>query len=268
MGFSVEMFLFDTPLYEWIEITDENISEIILLFSSFDARDYEGYNPIEKFATTYRNLNPIKFDSLMDIIEEYNICPIECKRTGKKFEFYIRADLDSSPIRIMKIGQFPSLADFHLHELKRYNDRILPKERSREFSKAIGLAAHGIGIGSFVYLRRIFEYLIFNAFEKIEDNIEISRDDFIKLRMDERIDKLEGSLPPFLVENKQVYSILSKGIHELEENECYEYFPILRDSIEIILDELVEIDNKQNKRKHIEQSIKRIHALVKKPSAS
>ena len=37
----------------------------------------------------------------------------------------------------------------------------------REFSKAIGLFAHGIGIGSFVYLRRIIENLVFDNPPKI-----------------------------------------------------------------------------------------------------
>ena len=36
----------------------------------------------------------------------------------------------------------------------------------REFTKAIGLAANGVGIGSFVYLRRIFENLVFQAFDE------------------------------------------------------------------------------------------------------
>jgi hypothetical protein len=37
------------------------------------------------------------------------------------------------------------------------------RKRYKKFTKGLGLAAHGVGIGSFVYLRRIFENLIEEA---------------------------------------------------------------------------------------------------------
>ena len=40
--------------------------------------------------------------------------------------------------------------------IKQY-DKELRKPDLKEFTRAIGLAANGVGIGSFVYLRRIFE---------------------------------------------------------------------------------------------------------------
>jgi len=35
-----------------------------------------------------------------------------------------------------------------------------------ELSTAIGLYSHGVGIGSLIYLRRVFEFLIDEAYNK------------------------------------------------------------------------------------------------------
>ncbi len=37
-----------------------------------------------------------------------------------------------------------------------------------------------------------------------------------------------------------MYSILSKGIHELSEEECLQYFKLMKIGIELILDEQLE----------------------------
>lgn len=264
MNFTVEEFLFNTSLYEWIEVTEENKREVELLISSTHSRDFEGYNPIDGIETTFQNKNTsYQGYSCKDLVKGYTICTLMCKRTEKEFKFYLFGEVNGDSIRIEKIGQFPSLADFHLYKLKKYKKSILPKDKALEFSKAIGLAAHGIGIGSFVYLRRIFEYLISSTFENNKAQLEIPEKDFSRLRMDEKITILKDNLPQFLVNNKHIYSILSKGIHELEEEQCSKFFPILKQSIEIMLDELAEAEEKERRRKEIEKAIQEMHTEVK-----
>jgi hypothetical protein len=65
--------------------------------------------------------------------------------------------------------------------------------------------------------------------------------------MDERIKLLRDHLPTFLVENRALYGVLSKGIHDLREQECLEYFPVVRVGIEIILDEQLERVKRETK---------------------
>ncbi|MEL0619623.1 hypothetical protein [Psychrobacter proteolyticus] len=55
-----------------------------------------------------------------------------------------------------------------------------------------------------------------------------------------------------------MYSILSKGIHELSENDCLKVFPIIKIGIEIILDEKIE---KMNKEKKLAEAKKALSAL-------
>jgi hypothetical protein len=74
--------------------------------------------------------------------------------------------------------------------------------------------------GSYVYLRRIFERLIKGRFDEFKETEKWSEEDFLKVRMHERIELLKEHLPEFLVRNKKVYSILSLGVHELDEKVC------------------------------------------------
>src|SRR5262245_58568407 len=136
---------------------------------------------------------------------------------------------------LSKVGQSPSLADLHLGDVKKYR-KLLGDEKYREFTKAIGLHAHGVGIGAFVYLRRIFEDLISAAHHAAAKEAGWDEGVYGRSRMDEKIRLLEDKLPGFLVENRAIYSILSSGVHELTEQRCLDIFEPLRVGIELILD--------------------------------
>jgi hypothetical protein len=144
---------------------------------------------------------------------------------------------------IQKVGQWPSLADFALPEIARYR-QLLGKQRYGDFSRAIGLAAHGIGVGSFVYLRRVFEGLIADAQKVAAAAGPFDHDAFDRARMDEKILMLKPWLPAFLVEHRGIYRILSVGIHELSEDDCLLYFDVVRQGIEAILEEHIEAEAK------------------------
>ena len=58
------------------------------------------------------------------------------------------------------------MADIAIDENRTKYRSVLKGENWNELYKAIGLAAHGEGIGSFVYLRRVFERLINSRFEE------------------------------------------------------------------------------------------------------
>ncbi|RON60840.1 short-chain dehydrogenase [Pseudomonas fluorescens] len=164
---------------------------------------------------------------------------------------------------MQKIGQYPSLANLNTHDVRQYA-AVLDREDFKELNKAIGLAAHGVGVGSFVYLRRIFENLVDAAYQNAKQDDGWDDDAYRNGRMAERIQLLAGHLPDFLVENRSMYKILSQGLHELTEEECLAAFPILKMGIELVLDEQLAAKAKQQK---LEQAKKAIHGLVSKASA-
>jgi hypothetical protein len=158
---------------------------------------------------------------------------------------------------LIKIGQHPTLADLTKKEIKKY--RKFNDEIYSELNRAIGLSTHGIGIGAFVYLRRIIEkHILAPQLKELLLEGEITEDDLVKSDFKGKINLAKDKLPNFLVENKKIYSVLSKGIHELDENECKDYFPVLRTAIEIILDEEIKRKEVENKNKLIAAQISKL----------
>lgn len=123
-----------------------------------------------------------------------------CSMDEKHHLDYIVLTTDNS---MMKIGQYPSIF------------------------------ANGVGAGSYVYLRRILERLVYKAKEAAADVID--NEMFEQAKVAEKIKMLEGYLPDILVKNTTIYGILSKGIHELSEEECRKYFPVVKECIYQIL---------------------------------
>lgn len=158
---------------------------------------------------------------------------------------------------LIKIGQYHSIADLYSHEIGKYR-KILGEVKYREFARAVGLVSHGVGIGAFVYLRRIFEDLIEEAHQKAISASSWDEDLYIRSRMSERISMLVDYLPSFLVENRGLYSIMSTGIHDLTEDECKRYFDTVRVGIEMILDEKMEEERKREKREKARRAINKV----------
>ncbi|NSX08779.1 short-chain dehydrogenase [Pseudomonas lini] len=182
---------------------------------------------------------------------------LKCSRNADH-ELYFLFKVEGRTMQ--KIGQYPSLADLNTYDVRQYA-AVLSRDDFKEFNKAIGLAAHGVGVGSFVYLRRIFENLVDAAYQTAKTGSEWDDDAYRNGRMAERIQLLEGHLPEFLVENRSMYKILSEGIHDLTEDECLAAFPIIKMGIELVLDEKLNAAAKQRK---LELAKKAIHGLVSK----
>ena len=63
--------------------------------------------------------------------------------------------------------------------------------------------------------------------------------------------------------NPKIYGIVSKGIHEMSEEECNKYFPVLRNSILLILDQWAVKRKKQELAKDLQASINAIVSELK-----
>lgn len=256
-------FFFDLPLYTHIEISSNNSRDFDVLMSA----DYQidAYNPSLKQETTYHvNLAGtfVRGTALSRVVGYYEF-DLACVRNGYRIKTYVSFlrdgdDTEKSNFLLTKIGQSPSIANLHISKIRNY-DKILDKEKIKEFTRAIGLAANGVGIGSYVYLRRIFEYLIEDAHNSAISDVGWDEELYQKNRVVERIDQLHTHLPEFLVRNKNIYGILSLGIHSLNENDCLKHFDSIKLGIELILDEKLE---RLTKEKKIEDAQKRIQTVI------
>ena len=162
---------------------------------------------------------------------------------------------------MIKIGQYPSVADLEFPNLKKYSKDI-DKESMKELKRAIGLHAQGIGVGSYVYLRRIFERIVEKAKQQAEADQKIDLSEYNKMRVQERISLLKDYLPEMISSNPVIYGIVSKGIHELSEEECIKYFPVMKDCIIIILDQWEQKRREQENIKKLGTSLASISPVV------
>lgn len=158
---------------------------------------------------------------------------------------------------LQKIGQYPSIADFAATDLRKYRT-VLGNEGSKELNRAVGLASHGVGVGAFVYLRRVFESQIEAAHKIAASGSVWDEESFLSSRMEEKILMLEPQLPEFLVKNRKMYGIMSVGVHKLTEAQCLEAYPIVWIGIELMLDEQLE---RLTRQKKIAEATKTISSL-------
>lgn len=203
------------------------------------------YNSNKKSPGSYSPDNAWYLKSLQTKVYPYNFV-FKCQRNEKHFYYFSFVIKERS---VTKIGQYPSLADIEVADIEKY--RLVLKNDYRDFKKAIGLHSHGIGIGSFVYLRRIFENLIEEKHQEKVNDRDWDEEEYRRNKMDKKISMLKDGLPQVLVQNKGLYGIISKGIHELSEDECKELFPELQLAIELILDEKIYIQEKLSKTKRV-----------------
>ncbi|AJP43325.1 short-chain dehydrogenase [Alteromonas australica] len=249
-------FLIETPLYEIASYEDADLEQGRLL-RYFD-ETFDSYcpqcNSHSIFERYWQSSKFKEYDPSSWIDCGVFSIQIQCTRDRRHKQLFIFEAIGQT---IQKIGQLPSIAELNLFDVKKYS-KVLEQKYFRELTKAIGLASHGVGVGSFVYLRRIFEFLIEESHLILKEGSAWDEETYKRARMNEKIEMLSAELPEFLVENKSMYSILSKGIHELSENECLKAFPIVKVGIEIILDEKIE---KLNKEKKLAEAKKALSSL-------
>lgn len=265
-------FLQTTGLYDSIEINEDNIQDLILFLNGnvrmsvyckkcktervFSMKPYiyflentqecyshklsESLMDVQKQNILKNTLAPGEVGSKENMVWKWNdqeigevsrilVFKFVCSMNDEHHLDYI---VSTEGNRFQKIGQYPSVADLTFPELDAYK-HVISKEDRKELGTAIGLFASGVGAGSYVYLRRILERLVYQAKEVAADAID--NEMFEQARVAEKIKMLEGYLPDILVKNTTIYGILSKGIHELSEEECRKYFPIVKECIYQIL---------------------------------
>lgn len=251
-------FIFDTPLYSWVSVDKDFLKSLATTPKSRNNPRFDGYNPISGCDSTFELNNGFRYSPLDYSLIEDEFVMLELECTRKEDKMYVFVQVDYEQMKMRKIGQFPSVADVHIAQIKQYS-KVVNYEDLKDLTRAIGLAANGIGIGSFVYLRRIFENLIIEASKTCISKGLIDPNAFDASRMDEKIAMIKEELPDFLYENRKMYGIISKGIHELSEEECLSMFDVLRGSIEMILEEKLISFQREKRKKGFRKTLQTWH---------
>ena len=244
-------FYFETPLYEVVEEKE--------LVNVIHSGEVDAYSAMYKSPTTYTISYQAMSTSYTGFENFKKVVLTNKRKSDDKLYFFIYSSED----KYVKVGQVPALADLQYTELDESYSKYVEKSELSLLKKAIGLASHGIGAGSFVYLRRIFENQISNTFTEYESELQIVKSDFNKKRMVDKVEILSDYLPSQLVDMKEIYGILSTGVHELSESECLRYFGPMRLSVELIMQQKVEIAIKKQKDEQVKRQIAEIRQSLK-----
>lgn len=279
-------FITSSSLYSSVEIFNPELEQLIQIYDK--KTRFELFCPEcgDKKVFMYDiGLNDVKAQNLKNrshsigsinngYIQEYN--PLEdldhlylrfkCSlNESHKLEYFFAIKGNS----LVKVGQYPSTADIDLPQASRYS-AVLGKQYYNELKRAIGLHSHGVGIGSFVYLRRIIEKLVYDTFKEsevagtlTEKEFEFQADGQHRNGMEVKIKSLKGYLPDLITEHPKIYGVVSKGVHELSEDECLKYFPVLKDGIVLILDDIVAKKEKDKAAEEYKKSLGGILSEIK-----
>ena len=275
MDIKFEKFLCEASLYDKLPIQYEDLDDLVVFLNGiakpnvfcikcgehriFNADMVSKVNVLGKSQEQKKEL-----ERFNEFINYYKIRTLQyvCSKDNLHHLTYFIKLTDSY---IMKIGQYPSYADIENPQIKKYQ-KALGKYYS-ELNKAIGLFSCKVGIGSFVYLRRIIEKLVLDAFKEAEKvgaitnkEFEFQADGKHRNGMEEKIKLLKGFLPDLITDQPKIYGVVSKGIHELSEEDCLEYFPILKNGIILILDDIVTKKEKETNAIEYKQSLDKIVA--------
>lgn len=278
-NFPIESWLLQLPLYKPVTIDTgiETAIQAILLYK----QTMDSFCPECQQSATFRAEISESSKKLIndEILKKSIVAPV--KNTGSSFkksnpwklptfsktivctraQHFVHFHFISENNTIIKIGQYPSLADLAIGNTKKYKE-VLGVERLKELNKAMGLAAHGIGIGSYVYLRRIFESLIEEARQQAKNDVNWDEENYQKKRMKEKIPLLENFLPQFILSHPELYSILSLGIHELTEEQCLANFEALKQAILVIADERLHDIERKKRYSEASQAVKSVSTKV------
>lgn len=290
-------FLQNSGLYDSIDINEENIADLISLLNG-DARISVFCNeckaervysmePIYYFTevkdeyferklsdevhslqtTIYSSKSEYRKENggewqwknwQIDEIARVIIFKFHCSMNEEhRLDYVVLADNN----HMKKIGQYPSIADLTFPELDEYKKVLAPEDR-KELGRAIGLYASGIGVGSYVYLRRILERVIDKAKDQAVIDGKITEEQYNHEKVVERIKLLHDYLPDVLVNNPTVYGIVSKGIHELSEEECIKYFPVIKECIYLILQKWEQARKQAESEKQLSGALSKITAKI------
>ena len=173
-----------------------------------------------------------------------------CENCGEYHSYILRftVEVKDSNLKstVVKIGQYPPFDEKEKYELEKYRNLKIVSKYYIELVRSVNAYSQHMGIAAFVYLRRIYEHIVKTEYAKFPENEKNAKASF-----DEKMKKVNEKIniiPHELDANKsKIYSILSKGIHEYEEDECYDMYPTMKEIIVFVLQKY--LDEKEKKKK-------------------
>lgn len=199
---------------------------------------------------------PYEKDNLLDDKIWYIEYYFSCTNNGShKYMMMISIELKNGKFIVRKIGQNPSMLTVKGFDFDKYKSFLNKINAYEDYKKADLCNSDHFYVGSYAYLRRIFEKMIkyYLGDKELKDNHMDTKIDAVRDCFDPRVNKML----------KNLYGILSISIHELDEEQSKEYYTYLKAVIDMQLEYVKTEEEKDNQSKDLEGVLSKIANLVK-----
>lgn len=167
----------------------------------------------------------------------------------------ISIELDNGEFIVRKVGQNPSTLSVKGFDFEKYKKQLVRLNAYEDYKKADLSHTEHFYVGAFAYLRRIFEKMV-NSFIH---GLPLSDD-----HMDTKIKLAKPKFDPRIHDTLvNLYGILSKSIHELDEEESKEYYDYLKAVIDIQLEYMKTEEDKDKQSKELSSILNTIASKFK-----
>ena len=255
------------PLYKQIELDPSLPSCDVLPYNDFrlelfcpecQKRRIYNFSNSSLVRITHFSADNKLCNTISEVLDSNNYLSIKAKSDCNHNLLIVMKKISNN--RMEKIGQYPSIYDLNEEINNKTFLKQLDKEYKNYYKTACSLFSFNTCIGALTYLRRIFEKLLLDTYGENKESLDITLEDFKKLRMEDKVKSLKKHLPSIMFEQgfNKVYSKISDGIHNLSEEECSSIFLILKDAIEEILIEKMEKNDKIKRQRKIAEELNKM----------
>ena len=235
-------------------MTDINFTTENMIITESFANGVAGRVDVKK-GNIWGAMPPYKKEKLYNNKIWYIEYLFECTNNSQhRYLMMISIELNDGCFIVRKIGQNPSMLTIKGFDFDKYKNILEKLNAYDDYKKADLSNADHFFVGAYAYLRRIFEKLIlfYLGEAKLDDNHMDTKINFVKDKFDPRI---RGLL-------KNLYGILSKSIHELDEDESKEYYIYLKTVIDMQLEYMNTEEEKEKQSKRLGKILNEIAGLI------
>lgn len=220
----------------------------------FFAKDFYYICKERRFNSNKNTFN--KSDLFNNVSCSYYQYKFTCtKSKNHEYKMFLLIKREKEYFSITKIGQYPSMIDVWGFDFDIYKKQLENIKAYSDFKKAELCLADSFVAGAYTYLRRVFEKMLSKYCEGIE-----LKDNHVETRIKAAKDKFDERIHPML---SNLYKILSKGIHELDDDEALIHYQYLRAAIEMQLEHVKEQNDRDNQSNELNKYLSEIASKIK-----
>jgi len=178
------------------------------------------------------------------------------------YTMYITVIQRRNIFEVVKTGQYPNKEDIQGFDFDEYKKVLEKYDIYKDYKNAYVCNCHNFSVASYAYIRRVFEKILVSFIEvKKEKTGKEPKDNKVENKIKFTSDMFCDDIRPLLT---MLYSVLSKGVHQLSEEECKKYYDTLHAIIKMQLADMEAERQKEEKKKSLSKELSKIHSELSK----